>query len=136
MTDSAQPAPAGPGTGRLWAMVAIGLLACAASLAYAVFTGDLLQGGRGGVVALILTFAMLFLGRDTETQYLEMDLTTGAEDDIDRLKALNNQTRNALAAMIDWNNKHKLPLALLSIVGTAVAGFGDLAAAVLRAIVF
>lgn len=128
MSDAEEETVKGDGTGRLWLAVGVGCLICVGFLVYAVCAGKASLGGRGGVLALALTFYMLFLDRKTETRYLERDLPPKTDDAIGKLEAHHTQTRNALVAVIDWADKHKLPLAVLSIVGTIFAGFGDLAA--------
>ena len=130
----------GSGTGRLWLVLICCIAFSVGGVIYAVFLGVAADGGRGGALAVAITFAMLFLDRRTSKDYLEMPLPADtAEKDIPTddkalkahlagLATNQNQTRNAFAAMLDWGNRQKWPLAISSVIGTVFWGFGDIIA--------
>ncbi len=103
----------------------------AAGVGYAVFFGVVADGGRGGALAVALTFAMLFLGRGTAEAALEVNFPRDDGDLDSGLEAA--RVRNALASMFDWQTKEKRYLTIASVVGTLVWGFGDVLAALLGA---
>lgn len=135
----------GSGTGRLWLVMWLCIAVSVGGVLYAVFLGVADDGGRGGALAVAVTFAMLFLDRRTSKDYLEMQLPPDpAAKNIptqdEALKAhladmATNQiqTRNAFAAMLDWGDCQKWPLAFSSVIGTVFWGFGDLIAGFLGA---
>ena len=137
---------------RLWVVMGACIFVSTAWVIHAAFWGSPADGGRGGAVAVALTFAMLFLDRGTAKDLLERTLpprqAADAFPDADeRLKAglndlaqkqaelIRSQTtnRNALAALLDWQDVQKWPLAISSVVGTVFWGFGDCFAAWLSA---
>lgn len=133
------------GTGRLWLAVAACIALGAGGVLYAVIFGAASDGGRGGALAVAVTFAMLFLDRRTSRDYLEMTLppdpaakTIPTHDAALKtyLATLNTdqkQTRNAFAVLLDWEDHRKWPLAISSVIGTVFWGFGDYIAGALGA---
>jgi hypothetical protein len=63
--------------GLLTIVMVAGLAACAVGLVVAVATDSPVAAQRGGAVAVALTFAMLFLGRDTAERTIEAELPAG-----------------------------------------------------------
>ncbi len=124
--------------GRLKSVMIICVAVSVAGVAYAVWQDEAAAGGRGGALAVALTFAMLFLDRDTAKDIIETDLSSAAKDDhipvdddnlrtyLSTMRTEQAKTRNALATILDWQNKQKWPLAVSSIFGTVCWGFGDL----------
>ena len=53
------------GKGRLLLVMVASIALSLAGIAYAVFWGVAADGGRGGALAVALTFIMLFVGRGT-----------------------------------------------------------------------
>ena len=98
-----------------------------AGIAYAVWFGMAADGGRGGAIAVGLTFFILFMGRGTAEAALEAPLPqTG--DALARLEQELARVRGALAASLDWSRKEKVYLTVSSVVGTLAWGFGDVVA--------
>lgn len=140
MTDADTHGPRpDSGTCRLWIVALVCVVASFAGVAYAVHSGVAAHGGRGGAIAVALAFLMLFLDRQTARDYLEMKMPdTGrlpAPTDDEKLAEYltkqateQNRTHNTLAVLIDWDHKHKWPLAVSSVVGTLSWGFGDVVA--------
>ncbi len=130
----------GSGTGRLWLVMWLCIASSVGGVFYAIFLGVAADGGRGGALAVAITFAMLFLDRRTSKDYLEMQLPpdpaakniptndTALKAHLAGLATNQNQTRNAFAAMVDWGNRQKWPLAISSVIGTVFWGFGDVIA--------
>lgn len=129
------------GTGKLL-LVMIGSVALsAAGVVYAVCCGVAADGGRGGALAVALTFYMLFVGRGTPKSALEVEIPVTApsveeapleapgSQDPDKLKMEVARVRNAIASMLDWQGKEKVYLTISSVVGTITWGFGDIFAA-------
>jgi hypothetical protein len=87
------------------------------------------EGGRGGALAVALTFAMLFLGRGTAQRLLDDNDFKSESDDPDKKIT---HLRNALRALVGWQQKEKPYLFWASVVGTLAWGFGDLAASALQ----
>ena len=88
------------------------------------------DGGRGGALAVALTFAMLFLGRGTPEAALETPIPPGRSgvDPVANLELEVARVRNALASLLDWQRQEKLYLTISSVVGTVAWGFGDVLA--------
>ena len=59
---------------RIWGVMALCILMSVSWTLYAAFWGDPADGGRGGAVAVALTFAMLFLDRGTAKNLLEVEI--------------------------------------------------------------
>ena len=133
MSGTGQPRLKRSGTGRLWLVMCLCVVLSVGGVMYAVVFGDACDGGRGGALAVALTFAMLFLDRRTPTAYLEMALPAAVDAPtndplksyLGELKTAANQTRNAVAAVLDWAARQRWPLAISSVVGTVFWGFGD-----------
>ena len=129
--------------GRLWLVMTVCIAASIMGVIYAVCCGDASDGG--GAVAVAITFGMLFLDRGTAKDLIEMELPTGPQasqvpasdtelkDYLASLATEEIKDRNTLAAMLDWQDKQKLPLAISSVVGTFFWGFGDVVAQCLGA---
>ncbi len=101
-----------------WATFGIGLVACIAGVAVAVlWTHDSADAGRGGAVAVALSFFILFQNHDSaRTSYN------------DEKSDLATRSHNALGALLDISDKQRLPLTLTSVLGTLVWGFADILA--------
>lgn len=105
-----------------------------AGLVYAVGWGTACDGGRGGAVAVAIAFAALFTGRPLPQAYIEARDDSGkpkfdtlpADDRIGRL-------RSALAVLLDRQRQESFYLALASVSGTLIWGFGDMIAGQLGA---
>lgn len=107
-----------------WRTFWIGFLLCCAGVGYAVCVSDMASdGGRGGALAVALSFWILFQSHGS---------AKAAFDDKD-IKIRATRTHNALGALIDVSEKQRMPLALTSVIGTLFWGFGDLLAAWLGA---
>lgn len=110
------------------------LVACSAGIAYAVSCGTADDAQRGGAVAVALSFLMLFAGHPTAEKTLEekdeahqYKLQTATDKDrIDLLVT-------AATTQLDAARNEKLWLTFSSVLGTLVAGFGDILAAWLGA---
>lgn len=111
---------------RHWTVFAIGLVAILAGFAYALWCGVASDAPRGGVIAVALTFLMLFLDHPTAQRLLQAKSSSNPPADC-------TAVHNALAALLDQQHKAKWPLAATSVLGTLVAGFGDIAARLLGA---
>ncbi len=109
----------GSGTGRLRLVMCLCIACSVGGVMYAVFLGVAADGGRGGALAVAITFAMLFLDRRTSKDYLEMQLPLDQaaknipiEDEaikahLAEMATNQTQTRNAFAAMLDWGDSQK-----------------------------
>ena len=62
------------GTGKLILAMIGSIALSAAGVVYAVFGGVAADGGRGGALAVALTFFMLFMGRGTPEAALEVEI--------------------------------------------------------------
>lgn len=92
----------------------------------AAFLGHPSEGGRGGALAVAVTFAMLFLGRSTAERIMEDNpFKHGGEDAAKQIGHLSK----ALSALVGWQRKEKPYLAWASVISTLAWGFGDLPAA-------
>ncbi len=111
------------GTWKLWLTMFAAIVASAGGVLYAVVSsGSASDGGRGGAIAVAISFWTLFLGRGTAEKALEVKLPTQSpEAEIARVRA-------AVASMLDWQNKEKVFLTISSVVGTLAWGFGDIVA--------
>ncbi len=130
-------APRNSAVGRLRIVSGLCILLGIAGVVYAVFWGAAADGSRGGALAVALTFFMLFLDRGTAKDLLEADLPASQQvgeipcSDAElttylaKLATEDTKDRNALAAMLDWQDEQKVPLALSSVTGTIFWGFGD-----------
>ncbi len=127
------------GTQRL-ALTMIGSIALSVGgVVYACLTRNAADGGRGGALAVALTFFMLFMGRGTAEAALEapiLDPATRRSVDAGDLNPKHVamqivRVRSAVASMLDWQSKEKLYLTIASICGTLFWGFGDIVAAML-----
>lgn len=83
------------------------------------------EGGRGGALAVALTFAILFLGRSTAERIMENNPFKNGNDDAE--KKIGHLSK-ALSALVGWQRKEKVYLAWASVVSTLAWGFGDLPA--------
>ena len=112
------------GTAKLLTTMIAAIVLSLGGIAYAVLWGVATDGGRGGAIAVALTFFMLFMGRGTAEAALEAKLPSSGNPAEDAALEL-ARVRNAVAAMLDWNRKEKLYLTVSSVVGTLAWGFGD-----------
>jgi hypothetical protein len=115
------------GTTKLVLTMVAAILFSLGGVVFAVRWGSVADGGRGGAIAVALTFLMLFLGRGTAEAALEAKLPEPTEDGKKALLEV-AKVRNAVAAMLDWSGSEKLYLTISSVVGTLFWGFGDVAA--------
>lgn len=120
MTSDGKTPPDGTGKLRLTMIAAI--LLSVAGIVYAVRWGTAVDGGRGGAVAVALTFFMLFMGRGTAEDALDAEFPERTPPPPDLLL---KRVRNAVASMLDWSRKEKTYLTVSSVTGTLVWGFGD-----------
>ncbi len=124
---SANKAKPSEGTTKLCLAMIAAIVLSGAGIAYAVWFGVAADGGRGGAIAVGLTFFILFMGRGTAEAALEAPLPqTG--DALARLEQELARVRGALAASLDWSRKEKVYLTVSSVVGTLAWGFGDVVA--------
>lgn len=121
-----------PGTRRLRWVVAGTILLCAAGVVYAVRWGTAADGGRGGALAVALTFAVLFAGRGTSEAALEVEMPKQNAPAVD-LEFELARVRNAVASLLDWQRQEKNYLVFCSVLATLVWGFGDVLAKALGA---
>ena len=123
------PAPrTSNGTLPLQLATAAAILFSFGGIALAALANSPADGGRGGAIAVALTFFMLFMGRGTAEQAAETTLPP-SDDPVEALRREFDPTKAAVNAMLDWSNKEKRYLAASSVIGTLVWGFGDLLAA-------
>lgn len=116
---SSQPSK---GTGKLFAATVVSIALSIGGIVYAVARSIPADGGRGGALAVALTFFMLFMSRGTAEDALAGPLPQGIPDgEIIRI-------RNALASMLDWQSNEKIYLTISSVCGTIAWGFGDVIA--------
>lgn len=123
-----QPEPSAPaGTRNLWAVTVAAILLSIGGVAYAALWGSAADGGRGGALAVALTFFMLFAGRGTAAAALDAELPAAATAQ-ETLEQELARVRASLSALIDWSAQEKCHLTISSVFGTLVWGFGDLLA--------
>ena len=115
------------GTGKLRAAMLAAIALSVGGVVFAVLFGCASDGGRGGAIAVALTFFMLFMGRSTAEHALEAPLPKTGDNSLDANAEL-ARIRGAVAAMLDWSNKEKFYLTISSVVGTLAWGFGDVVA--------
>ncbi|MDE8652827.1 hypothetical protein [Novosphingobium album (ex Liu et al. 2023)] len=115
------------GTAKLGMAMAAAIILSVAGIAYAIWFGVAADGGRGGAIAVGLTFFILFMGRGTAETALEASLPP-AGDPLADLEQDLARVRGAVAAMLDWSRKEKVYLTVSSVVGTLAWGFGDVVA--------
>lgn len=123
---------------KLQMVLALSLLASFGGVLFAVCWGVAADGGRGGAIAVALSFVALFAGRNTDQSVLELRkkpdqpaiLDPGPHaSDPERFKAL----RSALAVHLDTSQSETGYLVAASVIGTLFWGFGDLLALALGA---
>lgn len=115
---------------RLVGVLVASIVVCATGVVYATWCGTASDGGRGGAIAVAISFAALFAARDTSADILEMKSASGriefelltAEQRIGLLKS-------AIASLIDAQRLEKRFLTWSSVIGTLTWGFGDVVAA-------
>lgn len=101
-----------------WHTFLIAMVVCGGGFAYAVFvSGMAADAGRGGAVAVALSFWILFQDHGSAKRAFD-------DQDLDP----ETSTRNALGALIDVDETRKWPLTLTSVSGTLVWGFADIPA--------
>jgi hypothetical protein len=129
-------------------MVFVAIAVSLGGIGLAVHLDDASHGGRGGALAVALTFFLLFMDRGTATKVLQAQLpgtnggdgAAGDEAELTKVeKAVKDlemelvKVRGAVAATLDWNRKERKYLIVSSVFGTLVWGFGDWVAACLGA---
>jgi hypothetical protein len=102
----------------------------AGGVAYAIHCGSASDGGRGGALAVALSFFMLFAGRGTPENAMEAVLPGNQQGDVEFEIA---RLRGAVTSLLDWQAKEKIYLTTSSVVGTLAWGFGDSLAALFGA---
>jgi hypothetical protein len=117
------------GTGKLFAATIVSIALSIGGIVYAFVRSVPADGGRGGALALALTFFMLFMGRGTPEDALREPIPDGIPN------GESMRVRNALASMLDWQSKEKVYLTISSVCGTIAWGFGDVISAWLSAAV-
>lgn len=115
------------GAGRLRLVMWIAILVSVAGIPFAVFLGVAVDGGRGGAIAVALTFFTFFMDRGTAERALEAKIPDGG-DPATRTDLELARVRNAVASMLDWSRQERLYLTVSSVVGTLAWGFGDVVA--------
>lgn len=101
-------------------------LACTLGIVLAVAFGTACDGGRGGAVAVAISFAVLFTSRPVPEDLLEALDEAGETTFMRRAPAEQIQRlRSALAVMLDRQRLEARYLAAASVTGTLVWGFGD-----------
>ena len=115
-----------------WTMIG-SILLSVLGITYAVRWGVAADGGRGGGLAVALTFFMLFMGRGTAESALEANLPvdetlTGEARKTAETEAELSRVRNAVASMLDWSRQEKVYLTISSVVGTLAWTVGDVVA--------
>lgn len=110
----------------LWASIA----SCVGGVAIAVLgTGEAADGGRGGAVAVALSFGALFAARDIPERTLFATRAGQGKpiinDDNELADTKLGVLRTTLAAMLDAQSLEKRYLTASSVIGTLTWGFGD-----------
>lgn len=115
-------------------VLGVSVVACTAGIVYAVWYGRAADGGRGGAVAVAISFAALFASRNTPRDVLEMTdpAKHGSAAPAELAEGM-RRLRTAMATLIDSQATEKVYLTASSVGGTLVWGFGDLIAAALGA---
>ena len=125
------------GTAWLRATAVLSIVLSAGGIGWAALWDHAGDAGRGGALAVALSFAMLFLGRGTAESALEAQFTRdgriverGHEEETpsEQLALDVARVRNAVASMLDWQQREKLWLTVSSVTGTLAWGFGDICA--------
>ena len=103
-----------------WRTFWLAVLICLAGLAIAVWgTGNADDAGRGGAVAVALSFWILFQNHGSAER---------AYNDAAAVPEQQTRTHNALGALINASEAQKWPLSMTSVMGTLVWGFADIPA--------
>lgn len=118
------------GTARLRLTMVLSIALSIGGILCAKLYGVSADGGRGGALAVAVSFFTLFMGRNTPEDAMQIKIEDATSDP---LKAEVTRHRNALASMLDWQAKEKIYLTISSLVGTITWGFGDIVAAWLGA---
>lgn len=119
---------------RLLLVLAASIVASGLGILYAVCWGTAADGGRGGAIAVMISFATLFAEhgipasaleeKDRQGRFILRDGTPEA-----KIRVL----ANSFAAYLDAARIDRGILVLASLIGTLTWGFGDIAAAYLGA---
>ena len=119
--------------GRLLLCMAASVLASTAGVFFAVRWGAASDGGRGGAVAVAITFWAMFMSWPLPGEYVEAPDGSGRPT-FDHLgEERITYLRNAVALMLDRQRLEALYLSISGVSGALVWGFGDVAAAWLGA---
>jgi hypothetical protein len=119
------------GTGWLKVTTTAAIALSFGGILVTAFIGRPGDGGRGGALAVALTFAMLFLGRGTAERILKGQDAPKPPADPKGQAAELVHLRNVFEALFGWQRKEKRYLVVASVVSTLAWGFGDIAAALL-----
>jgi hypothetical protein len=105
------------------------LVASFAGILYAVQCGVAADGGRGGAVAVAISFAAYFTARPTPTEMIEARNDAGEVgfDNLD-IDARSKRLRSAISVMLDRQTNEAVYLTISSVSGTLIWGFGDVIA--------
>jgi len=118
--------------GQEWTLrivLTLALIASAGGVLYAVFLGTAADGGRGGALAVAISFFALFAARATPEDVLETKDAAGRRvvetgPPVQRIGLL----KTSVATMLDSQRLEKIYLTGSSVTGTLVWGFGDVLA--------
>lgn len=115
--------------GRLLLCMAASVLASAAGIFFAVRWGTASDGGRGGAVAVAITFGAMFMYSGLPGELIEARDEDGqlAFDHLGEKRIAH--LRTALAVLLDRQRLEALYLTVSGVSGAFVLGFGDVVAA-------
>jgi hypothetical protein len=115
---------------RLGLWMGASLIASVGGIALAWWFDASCHGGRGGAVAVAIAFGAYFTSRPVPEDLIEaLDVKGKARFDDKSLECRVGRLRSALAIMLDRQRLEAFYLAVASITGTMVWGFGDWIAA-------
>lgn len=112
---------------KLWVVLILGLASSVLGLVYSFVVGDATHGGRGGAIAVLLSFLALFTSTPSVQELIEArdeDNNPGFDALDDSRKLL--RLRTAISTMIDVQREQNIFLMITSGIGTIVWGFGDI----------
>lgn len=119
---------------KLWVVLSFGIAISVAGIAYAIWFGSAVDGGRGGALAVAAAFYVLFTSTPTLEELIEAPDDLG-EPGFEKLlpDAQISRLQTAFSTMIDSQRRQNLFLAITSIFGTLVWAFGDIVATLMGA---
>ncbi len=110
----------------LLGVLVLAVVASLTGVAVAVLTGTAAHGGRGGAVAVALSFAALFAGRNTPEALLRDRTEDGrVAIEVEPCEQRIRRLHGAINVMIDSQRQEKRYLTWSSVIGTVFWGFGD-----------